>query len=72
MRPAELRGMTDQELVKQIDDLRTEWRDLRFDEAIGKLTNTARIRQIKRDIARVKTIQTEREMAAELERHLAG
>lgn len=72
MKPAELRGMTDQEMVKQLDDLRTEWRDLRFDEAIGKLTNTARIRQIKRDIARVKTIQTEREMAAELERHLAG
>jgi len=66
----ELRGMTDAELVGTISDLKTEWRDLRFDAAIGKITNTTRIRKIKRDIARIKTIQTERVMAAELERLL--
>lgn len=70
MKANELRGMTDAELVGTISDLKTEWRDLRFDAAIGKITNTMRIRKIKRDIARIKTIQTERVMAAELERML--
>lgn len=68
MKPAEIRAMSDAELMRKLDELRSEWRDLRFDEAIGKLTNTARIRQIKRDIARIKTIQTERRIAAEMEK----
>lgn len=70
MKANELRGMADVELVGRIDDLKTEWRNLRFDAAIGKLTNSTRIRKIKREIARIKTIQTERVMAAELERML--
>jgi large subunit ribosomal protein L29 len=70
MKPAEIRAMTDAELMQQISDLKTEWRDLRFQEAVGKMTDTTRIRAIKRDIARIKTIQTEREMAAELEQTL--
>lgn len=68
MKPDEIRAMSDAELMQKLDELRSEWRDLRFDEAIGKLTNTARIRQIKRDIARIKTIQTERRIAAEMEK----
>lgn len=71
MKPAEIRAMSDSELEQKLDELRSEWRDLRFDEAVGKLTNTARIRQIKRDIARIKTIQTERRIAAEMERETA-
>jgi large subunit ribosomal protein L29 len=71
MKASELRGMTDHELVAKIDELKTEWQTLRFDEAVGKLTDSTRIRKIKRDIARIKTIQTERVMAAELERMLA-
>lgn len=67
MKPSEIREMSDAELEQTLSNLRTEWRDLRFDEAIGKLQNTARIRHIKRDIARIKTIQTERKIAAELE-----
>jgi large subunit ribosomal protein L29 len=72
VKASELRALTDVELVGKIDDLKSEWQTLRFDEAVGKLTDTNRIRSIKRDIARVKTIQTERVMAAELERSLAG
>ena len=68
MKPDEIRAMSDAELMQKLDELRSEWRDLRFDEAIDKLTNTARIRQIKRDIARIKTIQTERRIAAEMEK----
>ena len=66
MKPAELRAMNDQRLVRQLADLQTEWRELRFQEAVGQLTATARIRQIRKDIARIKTIQTEREIEAEL------
>lgn len=71
MKASELRGMTDFELVSKVNELKTEWQSLRFDEAVGKLTDSTRIRKIKRDIARVKTIQTERVLAAELERLLA-
>ena len=67
MKPSAIREMGDEDLVDQLSELRTEWRNLRFDEAIGKLTNPMRIRQIKRDIARTKTIQTEREIAAQLD-----
>lgn len=70
MKPAEIRAMTDQELVAKIVELKTEWRDLRFAEAVGNLTDPMRIRHIKRDIARIKTIQTERVMASELEKTL--
>lgn len=66
MKAAEIRAMSDAQLNEAIGELREEWRQLRFDDAVGRLTNTARIRQIKRDIARIKTIQTERRMAAEL------
>ncbi len=71
MKASDFRAMTNSELVAKIDELKSEWQTLRFDEAVGKVTDTTRVRKIKRDIARVKTIQTEREMAAELERILA-
>jgi large subunit ribosomal protein L29 len=59
MKPSELRGMNDEQLEDRLTELHTEWRDLRFQEAVGNLTNTARIRQIRRDIARIHTIRTE-------------
>lgn len=65
MKPAEIRAMNDETLSKQIVELQSEWRNLRFQEAVGKLTATARIRQIRKDIARIKTIQTEREIESE-------
>lgn len=71
MDAAELRALTDEELEERIDEVKTEWRDLRFDEAVGRLTNSMRIGQIKREIARIKTIQTERQMAKEIEKQIA-
>ncbi len=71
MKASEIRALTNVELVEKIDELKTEWQNLRFDEAVGKVTDTTRVRKIKRDIARIKTIQTEREIAAEFERILA-
>ena len=66
MKPAEIRAMDEKRLNDQLADLLGEWRTLRFQEAVGQLTATARIRQIRKDIARIKTIQTEREIEAEL------
>lgn len=66
MKAEEIRGFTDAQIDELIDDLREEWRQLRFDDAVGRLQNTRRIRHIKRDIARLKTIQTERVMNAEI------
>ena len=48
-----------------MEGLLAEWRNLRFQQAVGQLTATARTRQIRKDIARIKTIQTEREIEAE-------
>ena len=66
MKPADIRAMNDAKLVEQLTDLEGEWRTLRFQQAVGQLTNTARIGQIRKDIARIKTVQTEREIEAEL------
>jgi len=66
MKAEEIRGFTDQQIDELINDLREEWRQLRFDDAVGRLSNTSRIRNIKRDIARLKTIQTERRINEEI------
>lgn len=66
MKPAEIRAMDDAKLAQELTDLQGEWRTLRFQAAVGQLTNTARIGQIRKDIARIMTVQTERELEAEL------
>ncbi len=66
MKPAEIRALDNTKLAEQLTDLESEWRTLRFQQAVGQLTNTARIGQIRKDIARIKTVQTEREIEAEL------
>jgi large subunit ribosomal protein L29 len=72
VKPAEIRAMNDTRLNQQVADLLSEWRSLRFQEAVGQLTATARTRQIRKDIARIKTIQTEREIEAELATTVSG
>jgi large subunit ribosomal protein L29 len=64
MKPAEIRALSDAELNERVKTLKTEWRELRFQEAVGQLTATARIRQIRKDIARIHTIRTERRLDA--------
>ncbi len=61
MKPAELRALTAEQLEERLQDLHGEWRDLRFQEAVGNLTATGRIRQIRKEIARILTIITENE-----------
>ncbi len=65
MKPGEIRALTEDQLRERLDDLHSEWRDLRFQEAVGQLTATARTRQIRKDIARIHTIRTERAMDAQ-------
>jgi large subunit ribosomal protein L29 len=66
MKAADIRGMNDVQVEKQLTDLHTEWRNLRFQEAVGQLTHTARIKQIRKDIARIHTVRTEQEIDAAL------
>jgi len=58
----ELREMTIEELTTKLGDLKTEFFNLRFQKATGQLGNPLSIRDIKRDIARVKTVLREREL----------
>ncbi len=65
MKASELREMTVVELNSLLHDLKEELFSLRFQKARGTLTNTARVKQIKRDIARVKTIFSDKEKQGE-------
>ncbi|MCS6825136.1 MAG: 50S ribosomal protein L29 [Caldilinea sp.] len=65
MKAAELRALNNAELARKLDDYYQELFNLRFQRATGKLANTARFGQVKRDIARIKTILRERELAGE-------
>ncbi len=56
MKPEELRGKTVDELNDLLLDSKKELFNLRFQKASGQLENTARIREVRRDIARVKTM----------------
>ena len=60
MDASELRPKTSDELKTQLADLRKEQFNLRFQRASGQLENTARVRQVRRDIARIMTILGER------------
>lgn len=64
MKASELRGKTADELKGQLVDLKKELFNLRFQKATGELNNTARFRQVRRDVARVKTLLAEKQAAA--------
>lgn len=55
MKAEDLKGKSGDELQTQLLDLKKEAFNLRFQRASGQLENTARIRQVRRDIARIKT-----------------
>jgi large subunit ribosomal protein L29 len=56
MKAADIRVKTDDELTGELDILGKEIFNLRFQRANGQLENTARVRQVRRDIARIKTV----------------
>ena len=61
MRARELRELSDEELAKRLDESREELFRLRFQIATGALENTARVKLAKNDVARILTVQRERE-----------
>jgi len=60
MKAADVRVKTEDELKEQLLNLRKEAFNLRFQGASGQLENTARVRQVRREIGRIKTILNER------------
>ena len=64
MKPEDIRQKTPDELSEELKSLRKEQFNLRFQAASGQLENTARVREVRRDIARIKTIMTERRSAS--------
>jgi large subunit ribosomal protein L29 len=56
MKAQDLRAKTPDELGEQLRDLKKEAFNLRFQRASGQLENTARIREVRHDIARIKTV----------------
>ncbi len=62
MRANEIRNMSDKDLVQKLQDLKQELFNLRFQNATGQLENPHAIGNVKQDIARVKTVQREREL----------
>ncbi|RAK16750.1 LSU ribosomal protein L29P [Anoxybacillus vitaminiphilus] len=64
MKAKEIRELTTAEIEQKIKALKEELFNLRFQLATGQLENTARIREVRKAIARMKTIIREREIAA--------
>ena len=62
---SDLRPRSDDELSEQVNNLGKEIFNLRFQRASGQLENTARVRQVRREIARIKTILGERRRQAQ-------
>ena len=63
MKASEIRDMTAQELENKIVDLKKELFALRFQHTVNQLDNPARLKAVKKDIARIKTIMREQSNA---------
>ncbi|MHB1354532.1 MAG: 50S ribosomal protein L29 [Anaerolineae bacterium] len=66
MKLAEIRGMNTQEMLTRLEELYQEKFNLRFQASTKQLANTNRMRQVRREIARIKTVITETELQAEV------
>lgn len=64
MKVKDIRELSDEELIKNMDDAKEELFNLRFQLATGQLDNALKIRDVRRRIARVQTVRRERELAA--------
>lgn len=63
MTAKEIREKSNTEILQEIEALKDELFNLRFQQATGQLANTARMKTVKKDIARMKTVLTERELS---------
>lgn len=72
MKANEIRELTDEELVSKLSEAKSELFNLRFQLATNQLDNPLKLRDIRRELARVQTIRRERELAAEKEQEQVG
>ena len=63
MKINKVREMSSEELVKELDELKKELFKLRFSLATNGLDNPLKIKEVRRDIAKIKTVLRERELA---------
>ena len=64
MTPTEIRDLTEDQLNAKLLDLKKEQFNLRFQKASGQLEKTSRVREVRKDIARIKTILKQKTAAA--------
>jgi len=64
MHPKEIRNLSQSEIARHLDESYQELFNLRFQYSTGQLKNTARLGQVRREIARLRSIMRERELAA--------
>ncbi len=62
MKSSEARDLSQAELARRLDEAHQELFNLRFQYATGQLKNTARLGQVRREVARLRTIMREREL----------
>jgi large subunit ribosomal protein L29 len=67
MQAHDIRALSSEEIMVKLRDVQEELFNLRFQLTIGQLENHSRITQLKRDVARLKTILRERELVVEAE-----
>jgi len=65
MKPSEVTRLSGEDIEKKIKDLKGELFNLRFQAATGQLENPMRIREVRRSIAQLKTVQRLRELGME-------
>lgn len=65
MKANEIRKLSTEELAKELNELKSELFNLRFQFATSQLENPMKLKDVKRDIARVKTVIREREIKAD-------
>ncbi len=63
MKATEIRKLSDEDIVKKVNELREEYGNLSFQHKIRPLEDTSRLRKIKKDIARIETIANEKGVA---------
>ena len=71
-KPTDLRAKGADNLPQMLLDLRKEQFNLRFQRATGQLESVSRVREVRRDIARVKTIMSEQKRSIEAEQKLSA
>ena len=62
MKVADIRNIETTELLKKVEEFKKELFGLRFQQATGQLENTARIKEVRKSIAKIKTVIREREL----------